>query len=260
MKKLLFFSALFITPCLAITPDDVDDILFETLNEPQHSKCADAMDVPVLRGVRDDTLVLAAENYIQDYCTEHAINYQELPADLKKDVFFATNRLCKQLGSMIAKNKGPASPEKVLCNSLKKTLSKIIIPGTRYFEGKAVSKQCADTITELVSSFNIPPVCMTKSIKRAINACQEKADNAAQELMKRTKKRYITNHEISKITGKQKQFLIKQLWFLVQGYIFEQTLQHLSSNHANDSIYELPPTMGMVETIANTLHSMITEL
>jgi hypothetical protein len=263
MKNIALITTLLIPNCAALTPGDIDDIFIRSLNQhPEHNheiKTALAPSTDAARNI-NNRFHEVAHQHVLDYCKKYSFDYDRLPKDLKRDIDFAAKRLSSNMDTLLASNKRPASPEKVLNQALDRILGTIIIPGTKYFESDTVGQECANEISTLLASLKIPADCITPSITTTILTCQEKSHNAARELMKRAGRTYVTNREINAASHQHKQLLIKQLWFLVQGYVFQKTRGYLLTEHASDTIYELHPGVAPIQAIADHLKTMITDL
>ncbi|NDD54478.1 hypothetical protein EBZ39_11495 [bacterium] len=258
IKKLYFVIPLLVVPfACALTPEDIALILQDECNQHlEETRMIDLNDEESPQRV-DQTLRIKANSFVRTRLTQNKTPYEQLPAALQKDIDHACNTVCKQLQKRAADSK---KTDNLLHRALERVLWKIVEPGVRYFNQDQIDRHLDNSFASIIADLHIPPACLTPSLKREIETSKQRMSKSLHDMMTQTRKGYVTSKEVKTVTNRYLRILFKQIWMIVQGYVYKAVIASTRTDHADDTLLETPSNVASTQALADFYKRFLDQL
>ncbi len=252
MKIILaLLLALMVSPCLALTPDDIEEIVERVIEE----EATRGYDQKNKHG-RFDLLAKSVDDYVIAHLNKLQQPLQRLPEALRHEVKQLSGLLSHQLFNKVKQSC-------VTYDSLKKAvavmLSRVVDHSVRYIDKKDIEQHLITSVTDLQKHVGLESHDCSADLQHEMKLCKQRLAKTAHDRLVRCRGSYTTDKELNMLFCQPKQGLLKKMWADAQTQVQAITLAYLAKNHPNDSMYVQPPEAQRLQKVADKIRKMITD-
>jgi hypothetical protein len=258
MKYIIIaLTALMTVPCAALALEELDDIVAKAIAEAPQEAGEIARGLAwAYKPMGYDAMLARVKQSISWYFNNFGISQDELPEALRKEVSRQTDLLTKQL---VVKAKQAHVTNQAIQQAVAAMLTAVFDRKARYVDLQHLPTYVDSTIGRIQKQVGLEDKDITPGAQRAIAAHKQLVNKTVQHRLKKIKRTYTTDSEISQLADEPTQLLLKQLWLNTQKRAQQLTMAYLAEHHKKSSFYAQPPEAKRLQCIANALKKQIKE-